>query len=113
MKPASQLPAKMAQVRVGEAYLLEDAADTVTVLQHIRDDACELVVIARHSGDHLLRIRIDQITHLSRPVFVDPYFWSFDIDGRAATRQDVGDLNLRSYRSFNIDASRRRLNLQR
>ena len=113
MKPGSQLPSRTDELPVGEPVVLEETADTVTSLEQVQGGACAMVVTARHSGDCLLSIRIDPVTHLNQPVFIDPYFWTFELDGRAATRQDLEDANLSSYSSFRINASQRRLNLER
>ncbi len=113
MKPSSQLPARMADIAEGESYLLEQTAETVTVARRMSASAVEMVVITRHTGDCVLRLRIDPVTHLYKPLSVDPYFWTFDIDGRVATSQDLDDSNLSGYRRVVINASQRRLGLQR
>ncbi len=93
--------------------VLEETADTVTSLRRLQGGPCPMVVTARHSGDFLLLIRIDPVTRLNPTAFIDPYFWTFEVDGRAATRQDLEDANLSGYDSFRINASQRRLNLER
>jgi hypothetical protein len=113
MKPLSQLPARTAQMMMGESYLLDDAADTVTVMRRIGKDACEVLVTMRHSGDCVLRLRIDIVAHIYKAVFIDPYFWTFHIDGRAATQHDLEESSLGGYSGFHIDATHRRFDLQR
>ncbi len=103
----------MQDIAEGESYLLHETADTVTVVQRQQQRACEMVVIARHTGDWVLRLCADPVTGQLKPVSVDPYFWTFDIDGRAATHHDLEDSNLSGYTSVRFNASQRQLSLRR
>ncbi len=93
----------MRQIPIGHALPIDLGPEMVAAITRTGEDACELSATARNNGDCVLRVHIDLNTHAHTPRFIDPYFWTFDIEGRAATQRDLEDLNRVGYGEFRID----------